>query len=67
MPVGSEQVASTSYTGEAEEAYRPPRGVVCLERKSITIPLPLTIGKELFIKRKRNSSLQLYSLNSHFY
>jgi hypothetical protein len=34
LPVGAEQGASTFYTGEAEEAHRPPRGVVHLERKS---------------------------------
>ncbi|MGD6965849.1 hypothetical protein ACQCVP_05425 [Rossellomorea vietnamensis] len=36
MPVGTDQGASTFYTGEAEEAHRPPRGVVRLERRSIT-------------------------------
>ncbi|MGD6967374.1 hypothetical protein ACQCVP_13165 [Rossellomorea vietnamensis] len=36
MPVGPEQGASTFYTGAAEEAHRPPRGVVRLERKSIS-------------------------------
>ncbi|MGD6968308.1 hypothetical protein ACQCVP_17905 [Rossellomorea vietnamensis] len=41
MPVGPEQGASTLYTGEAEEAQRPPRGVVRLEWKSITFPLIL--------------------------
>ncbi|MGD6965151.1 hypothetical protein ACQCVP_01815 [Rossellomorea vietnamensis] len=34
MPVGPDRGASTLYTGEAEEAGRPPRGVVRLERKS---------------------------------
>ncbi|MGD6965979.1 hypothetical protein ACQCVP_06090 [Rossellomorea vietnamensis] len=37
MPVGSDQGASTFYTGEAEEAHRQPRGVVYLEWKSITL------------------------------
>ncbi|MGD6965469.1 hypothetical protein ACQCVP_03430 [Rossellomorea vietnamensis] len=36
MPVGADQGAFTFYTGEAEEAGRPPRGVARLERKSIT-------------------------------
>ncbi|EDL65528.1 hypothetical protein BSG1_00480 [Bacillus sp. SG-1] len=34
MPVGAEQGASTFYTGAAEEAHRPPRGVAHLKRKS---------------------------------
>ncbi|MGD6967869.1 hypothetical protein ACQCVP_15695 [Rossellomorea vietnamensis] len=34
MPVGADQGASTFYTGAAEEAQRPPRGVARLQRKS---------------------------------
>ncbi|MGD6966095.1 hypothetical protein ACQCVP_06680 [Rossellomorea vietnamensis] len=39
MPVGAEQGASTFYTGKAEEAHRPPREVVHLERKFILFTL----------------------------
>ncbi|TYS01590.1 hypothetical protein FZC84_02785 [Rossellomorea vietnamensis] len=46
MPVGTEQGASTFYTGAAEEAHRPPRGVVRLERKSILFGQPQSLQKE---------------------
>ncbi|MGD6969389.1 hypothetical protein ACQCVP_23685 [Rossellomorea vietnamensis] len=46
MPVGADQGASTFYTGEAEEAHRPPRGVVRLEWKSISFPSPQSLRKQ---------------------
>ncbi|MGD6965021.1 hypothetical protein ACQCVP_01160 [Rossellomorea vietnamensis] len=45
MPVGAEQGASTFYTGEAEEAQRPPRGVARLERKSIIFKIAAIFAK----------------------
>ncbi|MGD6966763.1 hypothetical protein ACQCVP_10055 [Rossellomorea vietnamensis] len=45
MPVGAALGASTFYTGEAEEAGRPPRGVVRLERKSISFKIATFYAK----------------------
>ncbi|MGD6968921.1 hypothetical protein ACQCVP_21100 [Rossellomorea vietnamensis] len=49
MPVGSDQGASTFYTGAAEEAHRPPRGVVRVEWKSNSF-----ITATIFAKTKKN-------------
>ncbi|TYS19692.1 hypothetical protein FZC78_01300 [Rossellomorea vietnamensis] len=50
MPVGADQGTSTFYTGAAEEAHRPPRGVVCLERKSIISQKPQSLRKQPITK-----------------
>ncbi|MGD6966718.1 hypothetical protein ACQCVP_09830 [Rossellomorea vietnamensis] len=45
MPVGPDRGASTLYTGEADEAQRPPCGVARLERKSITFKIATIFAK----------------------
>ncbi|TYS00997.1 hypothetical protein FZC84_05780 [Rossellomorea vietnamensis] len=51
MPVGADQGASTFYTGKAEEAQRPPRGVARLEWRSITFKTVTTFTKRAHKKR----------------
>ncbi|MGD6965296.1 hypothetical protein ACQCVP_02560 [Rossellomorea vietnamensis] len=58
MPVGPDQGASTFYTGEAEEAHRPPRGVVRLERKSITSQSYNLCENSLVKRAKKKSHIQ---------
>ncbi|TYS84164.1 hypothetical protein FZC80_01405 [Rossellomorea aquimaris] len=62
MPVGSDQGASTLYTGEAEEAGRPPRGVARMERKSVSFEQPQSLRKELlFINTRCKPLIPVFS------
>ncbi|TYS15799.1 hypothetical protein FZC78_14505 [Rossellomorea vietnamensis] len=49
MPVGSDQGASTFYTGEAEEAHRPPRGVVRWSGNLFGSKKPHSLPEALFV------------------
>ncbi|TYR76493.1 hypothetical protein FZC79_06315 [Rossellomorea vietnamensis] len=62
MPVGADQGASTFYTGAAEEAHRPPRGVVRLERKSILFYKATIFEKTAFLKALFVNFVAIYNL-----
>ncbi|TYR77463.1 hypothetical protein FZC79_01195 [Rossellomorea vietnamensis] len=57
MPVGSDQGASTFYTGKVEEAHRTPRGVTHLEWKSVDIVFLYFKLRVLFLQGESSSFL----------